>query len=67
MEIQNDAITFAKLEGRMEGLQEGRQEGRQEGKQEAIYTIASNAKKQGLSSEIISGLTGLSIEEIDSI
>lgn len=61
--IQNDAITGAKLEGRLEG----KQEGILEGELKATYTIASNAKKQGLSSEIISGLTGLSIEEIDKL
>lgn len=59
MEIQNDAITYAKLEGREEGILEG--------ELKAKYTIASNAKKQGLSSEIISGLTGLSIEEIEKL
>lgn len=57
--IQNDAITGAKLEGREEGILEG--------ELKAKYTIASNAKKQGLSSEMISGLTGLSIEEIDKL
>lgn len=57
--IQNDAITGAKLEGREEGILEG--------ELKATYTIASNAKKQGLSSEMISGLTGLSIEEIDKL
>lgn len=57
--IQNDAITGAKLEGREEGILEG--------ELKATYTIASNAKKQGLSSEMISGLTGLSIEEIEKL
>lgn len=61
--IQNDAITGAKLEGRLEG----KQEGILEGELKAKYTIASNAKKQGLFSEMIANLTGLSIEEIEKL
>lgn len=53
--IQNDAIDGAKLEGRMEGRMEEK------------YNIAVNAKKQGLSSETIASLTGLSIEEIEKL
>lgn len=53
--IQNDAIDGAKLEGRMEGRMEEK------------YNIAVNAKKQGLSSETIANLTGLSIEEIEKL
>lgn len=45
------------------GIKEGKEEGREEEK----ILIASKAKKQGLSSEVISGLTGLSVEEIDKL
>lgn len=45
------------------GIKKGKEEGREEEK----ILIASKAKKQGLSSEVISGLTGLSVEEIDKL
>lgn len=49
------------------GKEEGKKEGIEEGKKEEKLLIASNAKKQGLSPDIISSLTGLSIEEIDRL
>lgn len=49
------------------GLEEGMEKGMEKGKMEEKLLIASNAKKQGLSLEIISGLTGLSIEEINKL
>lgn len=49
------------------GKEEGKKEGIEEGKKEEKLLIASNAKKQGLSLDIISSLTGLSIEEIDRL
>lgn len=49
------------------GLKKGKEEGREEGREEEKILIASKAKKQSLSSEVISGLTGLSVEEIDKL
>lgn len=49
------------------GIQKGMEKGMEVGKMEEKLQIASNAKKQGLSPEIISGLTGLSIEEINKL
>lgn len=49
------------------GKEEGKKEGIEEGKKEEKLLIASNAKKQGLSLDIISSLTGLSIEEIEKL
>lgn len=49
------------------GKEEGKKEGIEEGKKEEKLLIASNAKKQGLSPDMISSLTGLSIEEIDRL
>lgn len=48
-----------KEEGRKEGIEEGRKEGIEEGKKKEKLLIASTAKKQGLSADIISSLTGL--------
>lgn len=53
--------------GIQKGIEQGMQKGMEKGKMEEKLLIASNAKKQGLSSEIIAGLTGLSIEEIDKL
>lgn len=49
------------------GKEEGKKEGIEEGKKEEKLLIASNAKKQGLSPDMISSLTGLSIEEIEKL
>lgn len=49
------------------GKEEGKKEGIEEGKKEEKLLIASNAKKQGLSLDIISSLTGLSVEEIEKL
>lgn len=49
------------------GKEEGKKEGIEEGKKEEKLLIASNAKKQGLSPDMISSLTGLSIEEIERL
>lgn len=49
------------------GKEEGKKEGIEEGKKEEKLLIASNAKKQGLSPDIISSLTGLSVEEIERL
>lgn len=50
--------------GMKEGLEKGMEKGKIEGQMEEKFRIASNALKQGLPLEIISQLTGLSIEEI---
>ena len=50
-------------EGKAEGLSEGREKGLSEGKIEA----AKNAILQGLNDELISKITGLSVEEISSL
>ena len=52
-------ISSAERKGRKEGIEAGRKEEKR--------LIVSNAKKQGLSPDIISSLTGLSIEEIERL
>lgn len=44
-----------------------KEEGRKEGELQEKLLVASNAKKQGLSLDIISSLTGLSAEEIERL
>ncbi|WP_455614511.1 hypothetical protein [Bacteroides congonensis] len=60
-------ISSAERKGKEEGIEEGRKEGIEAGRKEEKRLIVSNAKKQGLSTDIISSLTGLSIEEIERL
>jgi predicted transposase/invertase (TIGR01784 family) len=54
-----DALVVEREEGREEGLEEGLERGRVE--------IAKNALTKGVSVEIISDITGLSTETIQSL
>lgn len=53
--------------GREEGREEGREKGRAEGKREEKREMARNSLKEGLSVEIVSKITGLSTEEIETL
>lgn len=48
-------------------IEEGIEKGKSEGKQENTIEIAKRAIKKGMSNEVISELTELSIEDIDII
>ena len=52
-------LEFAEQKGRKEGREEGREEGKEE--------TARNLKQMGVSLEIISKATGLSIEQIEAL
>ena len=73
--IQNDVLDTAKLEGRIEGRAEGRAEGlaeglaegRAEGAEEKNRENARSMKTLGVSPDIISQVTGLSMEEIEKL
>ena len=56
-----------RLEGRAEGLEEGRLEGRLEGAEEKNRDNARSMKALGVSPDIISQVTGLSMEEIEKL
>ena len=58
--ILKDNIFTERAEGRLEGREEGREEGRLEVKRET----ASNMKSLNIPLDVISQVTGLSIEEI---
>lgn len=62
--IQNDVLSTAKMEGHAEGRAEGFAEGEEKGRLENKYENARNLKELGVSAEIISKATGLSMEEI---
>ena len=57
----------ARKEAREEGLEEGRAEGRAEGRSKEKNSIARAMKCEGMDAGLISKLTGLSIEEIESL
>ena len=61
--IQNDVLDSARTEGR----EEGRMEGREEGRMEERLKNAREMKKHGLSPDVISQISGLSVEEIDKL
>ena len=65
--ILRDNINTEREEGRAEGLLKGREEGREEGLKEANINNARNLKKLGVVVDIISQVTGLSKEEVESL
>ncbi|WP_294612433.1 Rpn family recombination-promoting nuclease/putative transposase [uncultured Bacteroides sp.] len=65
--VEKTLISSAERKGKEEGRKEGKKEGRKEGELQEKLLVASNAKKQGLSLDIISSLTGLSAEEIERL
>jgi len=60
-----NSIDTAHEEGRVEGRIAGKIEGKIEGKLEEKIEIALTSLNQGLEIEIISKITGLSVEEIE--
>ena len=54
-------------EGREEGMKEGREKGMKEGKKEGKLEDAQNLKRLGVSLDIISQATGLSLEDIENL
>ena len=58
-----NTVDYAKKEGKAEGLAEGRAEGKAEEKKEN----ARKMKVLGLSNEMIHQVTGLSVEEIETL
>lgn len=75
LRIQWDVLNTAKEEGRDEGKQEGReegrlegiQEGREEGRVEERLGIARKMKANGIDTQLIAQVTGLSIETIEKL
>jgi predicted transposase/invertase (TIGR01784 family) len=75
MSYRASMLWSSKAEGRLEGIQEGIQKGREEGIQkgreegqkESALTLVKNALQQGLDLPTIASITGLSIEEIQTI
>ncbi|MGL4760441.1 MAG: Rpn family recombination-promoting nuclease/putative transposase, partial [Sarcina sp.] len=65
VEMSIDEIREIYLEER--GIEKGKEEGREEGEKLKQIEIAKNGIKQGLNVEIISTLTGLSVEEIEKL
>ena len=60
-------MKFARNKAYKEGKEEGREEGMQRGKMEAILEMARNLKALGVSNDMISTATGLSIDKINSL
>ncbi len=56
-----ESVTYQAL------IDEGRAEGRAEGIQEGIRRVAVNLLKEGMSREMVSKLTGLSVEQLQQL
>lgn len=54
-------------EGRLQGMEEGRKEGREEGRLEERKANARKMKDLGMPADTISQITGLQVEDIDSL
>ena len=69
--IQNDVISGAQREGRAEGYSighaEGYSTGRAKGREEGRAEIVRQMKANGMTTEMISKITGLSANDIDNI
>lgn len=59
-----EGLAEGRAEGLAEGKAEGRAEGKAEGKAEERIAMAKNLKKLGISVEVISAASGLTLEEI---
>ena len=57
-----DAIAFAREEGKEMGREEGLQKGEEKGRIEEKFVIAHNLKAAGISADIILQTTGLNME-----
>lgn len=65
--ITYGVIETAKYDGRIEGREEGREEGRKEGRQEAMFELAKALKMKGVTLDIISATTGLTLAEVEKL
>ena len=66
MNLWEEQLEF-RQEGYEEGLREGELKGKQEGKLEGLHTTAVKMKENNFDCEVISEITGLSLEEIAAI
>ena len=66
-QVEKEYREDIRKEAREEGLAEGRAEGLEQGKKQNSIEIAKNALKMNISLEDIAKLTGLSIEELNSL
>ena len=67
LRYQQSVIETGWFEGKEEGLAEGKAEGLAEGKAKEKIEIAINLLKNGISIDIVSNSTGLSVDEIKEI
>lgn len=66
-DVMKTKLLEAEIQGHKKGMAEGRAEGMAQGKDEASREHASKMKQLGLSTAVISQVTGLPVEEIEAI
>ena len=67
MTTENDIknmIAFARKQGLKEGMEKGIEKGIEKGRKDSVIEIARNLLANGVSPEIVSASTGLSLDEI---
>lgn len=65
--LEQTALWKGQIQGRKEGHEQGLREGRAEGRKEEKVKIAVKMKAKGMSSDVISQFTGLTIQEIEEL
>jgi predicted transposase/invertase (TIGR01784 family) len=65
--VIDTAFEEGRMEGKEEGKEEGRMEGKEEGRVEERMEVGRKMKQKGFSNEDISGMTGLSKNEIENL
>ncbi|MEI0566457.1 hypothetical protein R4J02_06110, partial [Brachyspira pulli] len=61
------ALNEERIKGREEGLKEGLEKGIEQGEKNKAISMAKNMKARDMDLNLISELTGLSIQEIESL
>jgi len=62
-----NAIQTSERRGELQGRQEGLREGKMEGLREGKLVVARSMLADGMSPDLISKFTGLSVEEIEAV
>jgi len=65
--LQNTLINGARREGIIEGIEQGTKQGLEQGSRQEKIEIAKNMLNENMDIEIISKVTGLTKEEIETL
>ena len=66
-QLRQEGIQLGETRGRQEGIELGETKGRQEGRQDTLKEMAKNMLLNGMDSEAIMKITGLTAKEVASL